>query len=302
MKVVILCGGKGTRLREEAEFRPKPMVEIGGRPILWHIMRIYSHQGFSEFVLCLGHWAWKIKEYFLNYRAMNCDFTIHAGFDRAIDFPRPPSGEDWEVTLTDTGQDTMTGSRVRRIAPYLPAGEDFMLTYGDGLANIDLRALLAFHRTHGKLATLTAVRHASRFGEVEIGDQNLVSRFAEKPGAQTRNRIAGGFFVFKYDILEYLSEDPDCVLEYEPLERLAREGQLAAYPHDGYWQCMDTQREWTLLNEQWTSGTAPWAIWRETTPRHHVAPITPPVSADRSTITRRRSTASTGKTLHPSAR
>jgi glucose-1-phosphate cytidylyltransferase len=274
MKVVILCGGKGTRLREETEFQPKPLVEIGGRPILWHIMKMYSHQGFSEFVLCLGQWAWKIKEYFLNYQTMNCDFTIRPGPDRAIDFHGSPSGEEWRITLADTGQDTMTGARVRQIAKYLPEGKDFMLTYGDGLADIDLHALLAFHRAHGRLATLTAVRHSSRFGELQIDDRNLVSKFAEKPGAQTRNCIAGGFFVFKYDALDYFSDDPDSVLEREPLERLVRDGQLAAYPHNGYWQCMDTQREWVLLNKQWAGGAARWAIWGKTKPRRDVLSVT----------------------------
>ena len=266
MKVVILCGGEGARLRQETEFRPKPMVEIGGKPILWHIMKLYAHQGFCDFVLCLGYQAWKIKEYFLNYQAMNCDFTVRTGRDRAIDVHGVHGGEDWQVTLADTGEHSMTGARVRRIQRYLLPGEDFMLTYGDGLADINLADLLAFHRTHGKLVTLTAVHSVGRFGEVESDERNLVRTFVEKPRKHERSRIAGGFFVCKYEFLDHLSEEADCVLEREPMERLVREGQLAAYPHDGYWQCMDTHREWLTLNEQWNRSDVPWAVWRNPSP------------------------------------
>jgi len=265
MKVVILCGGKGTRLREQSEFRPKPMIEIGGRPILWHIMKLYSHYGFCDFVLCLGYRGWDIKEYFLNYKAKNSDFTIRPGADRDIEFYEAAESENWKITLADTGQDTMTGARIKRVAHHLTPGEDFMLTYGDGLADLDIRTLLAFHRAHGKTATLTAVRSVGRFGEVTIDDQDQVASFAEKPRRQDSQRVAGGFFVFKYEILDYLDEDPSCILEREPLETLTREGQLAAYRHNGYWQCMDNYRDWMILNQAWSSGRAPWSVWQSST-------------------------------------
>lgn len=266
MKVVILCGGKGTRLREQSEFRPKPMIEIGGRPILWHIMKLYAHYGFCDFVLCLGYRGWDIKDYFLNYKAKNSDFTIQPGTDREIEFYESAENENWKITLADTGQDAMTGARIKRVAHHLTPGEEFMLTYGDGLADLDIRTLLAFHRAHGKIATLTAVHSVGRFGEVTIDDQDQVASFAEKPRCQETQRIAGGFFVFNYEMLDYLDEDPSCILERGPLEKLTEEGQLAAYRHNGYWQCMDNYREWMILNKAWSSGKAPWSVWQHSAP------------------------------------
>jgi glucose-1-phosphate cytidylyltransferase len=253
MKVVILCGGQGTRLREETEFRPKPMVEIGGRPILWHIMKLYASHGFHDFVLCLGYRGNIIREYFLNYQAMNRDFTINLG-RQEIEYHGAHQEEDFSVTLAETGEDTMTGGRLKRVARHL--NDDlFLLTYGDGLSDVDLSKLVQFHRSHGKLATVTVVRPVSRFGVVHIGTTDYVEAFAEKP--QSEGWISAGFFVFDRRVLEYLSGD-DCILERDPLERLARENQLVAFHHDGFFQAMDTYREYKQLNEIWASGEAPW--------------------------------------------
>ncbi|MCG3136824.1 MAG: Glucose-1-phosphate cytidylyltransferase [Phycisphaerae bacterium] len=277
MKVVILCGGEGTRLKEETEFRPKPMVPIGNRPILWHIMKLYASQGFSDFVLCLGYRGWDIKEYFLNYRTMNSDFRVQLGFDRAIDFYNQPDAENWTVTLAETGLKTMTGGRIKRIAKYLTPGEDFMVTYGDGLADIDLQELLKFHRSHQRLATLSAVSPHGRFGELNINPQQMIDRFAEKPENEVERRISGGFFIFKYGLLDYLTDD-QCVLERAPLEQLAGAGQLMAYQHNGFWQCMDTYREYVELNQAWVNGTAPWAVWQRSAPMLNVE-LPPPSDA-----------------------
>ena len=257
MKVVILCGGLGTRLREETEFRPKPMVEIGGRPILWHIMKNYAHHGFQEFVLCLGYRGNMIKDYFLNYAAMNNDFTIALGKQQRLEYHGGHAEESFQVTLVDTGQATMTGGRVQRIARFVD-GEPFMLTYGDGLANVDLQALLAFHRQHGKLATVTTVRPASRFGVLELDRTSKVEVFAEKP--QVDQWINAGFFVFEPGVLDYLSGGDECILERQPLERLAADGQLMAFCHTGFFFAMDTYREYEALNSMWNSGQAPWRI------------------------------------------
>jgi glucose-1-phosphate cytidylyltransferase len=254
--VVILCGGQGTRLREETEYKPKPMVPVGERPLLWHLMKLYSHHGLSNFVLCLGYRGEYIKDYFYNYEAMNSDFTVHLG-QRRVDF-HSSHPEDWRVTLADTGINAMTGARVKRVERYLEA-ERFCLTYGDGLSDIDIQAVLAFHRAHGKLMTLTAVQPPSRFGQLDFeGDR--VSTFVEKPTLGA-GYINGGFFVCERGVLDYLLPDVDCVLERAPLERLAADGQLMAYRHDGFWQCMDTVRDVKLLNDLWTSGEAPWRVW-----------------------------------------
>ncbi len=253
MKVVILCGGQGTRLREETEFRPKPMVEVGGRPILWHIMKLYAWYGFHDFVLCLGYRGNIIREYFLNYQAMNRDFTINLG-RQEIQYHGAHQEEDFSVTLAETGEDTQTGGRLRRVARHL--NDDlFLLTYGDGLADVDINKLVAFHRAHGKLATVTVVRPVSRFGVVHIGSANQVDAFAEKP--QSEGWISAGFFVCDRRVLSYLGGD-DCILEREPLERLAKENQLVAFHHEGFFQAMDTYREYKQLNELWASGQAPW--------------------------------------------
>ncbi len=256
MKVVVLCGGLGTRMREETEFRPKPLVDIGGRPILWHIMKWYGHQGFQDFVLCLGYKGNMIKEYFLNYEAMNNDFTICLGKASEIQFKGHHGEQDYQVTLADTGQDTMTGGRLARVRPYLP-NETFMLTYGDGLADVDLGALLAFHRSHGRIATVTTFRPVSRFGILDIDHNNQVSAFIEKPKSDAW--ASAGFFVFEPAVFDYLG-GKDCTLEREPLERLASEGQLMSYHHQGFFQAMDTYREYQALNDLWKSGEAPWAV------------------------------------------
>jgi glucose-1-phosphate cytidylyltransferase len=256
VKVVILCGGLGTRLREETEYRPKPLVDIGGHPILWHIMKIYAHHGFREFVLCLGYRGNMIKEYFLNYEAMNNDFTIGLGKLGATAYHGEHAEQDFRVTLADTGVNTMTGGRIKRIEKYIH-DDTFMVTYGDGLADVDLRALCAFHRAHGKLATITTIRPISRFGVLSLDDAK-VQGFAEKP--QVDGWISAGFLVFNRPVFDYMSGD-DCILEREPLERLAREGQLMAFRHEGCFYAMDTYREYEALNEIWNSGNAPWKVW-----------------------------------------
>jgi glucose-1-phosphate cytidylyltransferase len=257
MKVVVLCGGLGTRLREETEFRPKPMVEIGGRPILWHIMKIFAHSGYHEFVLCLGYRGNMIKEYFLNYEAMNNDFTICLGRESHIRFNGLHAEQGFEVTLAETGQNTMTGGRLRSVRKYVEGGT-FMLTYGDGVANIDIKRLLAFHKQHGKIATVTTVTPTSRFGIVEMSGSGQVMKFLEKP--RTDTFASAGFFVFEPRIFEYLGGD-ECILELDPLQRLAAEGQLMAYEHQGFFYAMDTYREYEYLNDLWAKKQAPWKVW-----------------------------------------
>jgi glucose-1-phosphate cytidylyltransferase len=254
MKVVILCGGQGTRLREETEFRPKPMVEVGGRPILWHIMKLYAWHGFNNFVLCLGYRGNMIREYFLNYHAMNSDFTVQLGRQHVQQYHGSHTEENFSVTLAETGDNTMTGGRVKRVGKYLD-DDLFLLTYGDGIADVDIKKLVAFHRNHGKLATVSVVRPLSRFGAVHIGQSGVVEAFAEKP--QSEGWINAGFFVFDRRVLDYLGAD-DCFLEREPLETLAREGELVAFQHTGFFQAMDTFREFKQLNDLWASGKAPW--------------------------------------------
>ncbi|MBY0507276.1 MAG: glucose-1-phosphate cytidylyltransferase [Bryobacteraceae bacterium] len=258
MKTVILCGGQGTRLREETEFRPKPLVEIGGKPILWHIMKTYAHYGFDDFVLCLGYRGNMIKEYFLNYAAMNNDFTIALGNKASIRFEGEHLEQGFQVTLADTGQETMTGGRIKRIQKYVD-GDLFMVTYGDGVADIDIRRLLDFHHRHGKAATITTVKPHSRFGILDTAADGRVQAFAEKP--QLDGWASAGFLVFDRKLFDYLDDD-STVLEREPLERLAQEGQLMAYRHEGSFYTMDTYREYLFLNDLWSSGKAPWGIWR----------------------------------------
>ncbi len=258
MKAVILCGGRGTRLREETEFRPKPMVEIGGRPILWHIMKIYAFYGFTDFVLCTGYKGEMIKEYFLNYEAMNNDFTIKLGSREQMHFHSNHSEKGWSVTIADTGENAMTGTRIKRVEKYIDT-EEFMLTYGDGLADINIKKLLEFHHSKGKIATVTGVRPASRFGEILVED-GKVKAFSEKPQS-SEGHINGGFFVFKRQFLERLTDDDTCVLEKEPLEKLALEGNLNMYFHPGFWYCMDTYRDFEYLKDLWQKGKANWNIW-----------------------------------------
>jgi glucose-1-phosphate cytidylyltransferase len=256
MKVVILAGGLGTRLAEETELKPKPMVEIGGRPILWHIMKHYAHHGFKEFFVALGHKAEVVKRHFLDYYFLNSSLTINlaSGDVRVYD----KQSEDWIVHLMDTGRQTNTGGRVKRLAPSV--GEStFMVTYGDGVADVNLQALLSFHRSLGRIATVTAVRPPARFGGL-VFDGDLVTSFTEKPQIG-EGWINGGFLVFEPDIFNYLEGDHSS-LEADALERLAVDRQLAAYRHEGFWQCMDTLRDKRLLEDLWQKGQAPWRVWR----------------------------------------
>ena len=257
---IILCGGMGMRLREETEYRPKPMVEIGGRPILWHIMKLYAAHGFTDFILCLGYKGEAIKEYFLNYATMHNDCTIKLGVPDSLRFHNNHLEHGWTVTLANTGLGAMTGSRIKQVERYVDGGE-FLLTYGDGVADVNVRDVLAFHRRHGKAGTVVGVRPPSRFGEL-VTERDLVVEFSEKPQA-SQGFINGGFFVFQRRFFEYLSADPQCVLEREPLERLAKEGQLVRYAHHGFWQCMDTPRDVRLLESLWESGNPPWKVWAD---------------------------------------
>ena len=257
MKVVVLCGGLGTRLREETEFRPKPMVDVGGKPILWHIMKTYAHHGFRDFVICLGYRGNSIKEYFLNYEAMNNDFTICLGKKSHIHFDGSHQEQDFRVTLADTGLESMTGGRLGRVKKYI-TDDTFLLTYGDGLSDINIADLVAFHKSHGRLATVSTVRPISRFGIVTLDPDSNVMDFMEKPRAE--GWASAGFFVFDRAIFDYLGGD-DCILEGGPLERLAKEGELVAYQHEGFFFAMDTYREYKYLNEVWASGEAPWKVW-----------------------------------------
>ena len=260
MKVVILCGGRGTRLREETEIRPKPLVEVGNRPILWHIMKIYSYYGFNDFVLCLGYKGDLIKDYFLNYEAMNNDFTINLGNRNNISFHNAHLEKDWNVTLVNTGAHTQTGARIKKIEEYIDE-DNFMVTYGDGVGNVDIMKLLECHKGNKSIGTLTGVHPSSRFGELVVKEKDIVE-FNEKP-LVSQGFINGGFFVFNKRIFRYLSNDEDCALEHEPLGKLAADGELSVYKHNGFWQCMDTQRELDLLNELWKQGSAPWKIWKD---------------------------------------
>ncbi|MBP7860122.1 glucose-1-phosphate cytidylyltransferase [bacterium] len=257
MKVAILAGGLGTRLQEETQIKPKPMVEIGGRPILWHIMKIYSHFGFKEFVIALGYRGGIIKDYFLNYRTRDSNLVIDLkSGDTQV--ASAHDVEDWKVHLIDTGIDTMTGGRIKRVADYL-GDEPFMVTYGDGIADINLKAVLELHQKENRIATVSAVRPPARFGQIRL-DKTGVIGFAEKPQADS-GWINGGFFVLDSKIKKYINDD-DTVFEREPLERLAQEGMLSSYQHDGFWQCMDTVRDVELLQSLWASGNAPWRIWK----------------------------------------
>lgn len=254
MKIAILCGGMGTRLREETVVRPKPMVEIGGRPILWHIMKIYARHGWRDFVLCLGHKGDVIRDYFLNYELRNRDVTVTLGTGDVHIHDGEHGEAGWKVTLAETGEKSYTGGRLRRVGPYLGSGR-FMATYGDGVADIDITRLLEFHDRQGKLGTVTAVRPSSRFGELAIED-GMVKVFKEKPQVH-EGWINGGFFVFERPVLDLIGGDDDS-LEQGLLAKLSELGQLAVYQHQGFWQCMDTYRELEILNELWRTGHAPW--------------------------------------------
>lgn len=255
MKVVILAGGMGTRLTEETDTRPKPMVEIGSKPILWHIMKHYAHFDFKEFVVALGYKGDSIKRYFLDYARVNSNFAVHLLSGDVL--RHGTSQDDWTVNLIDTGLHTITGGRIKRLAPLI-GRETFMMTYGDGVSNVDLQQLLSFHRKHNRLATVTAVRPPARFGGL-VFDGDAVVQFTEKPQAG-EGWINGGYFVLEPGVMDYIAGD-DTHLEREPLERLAADGQLVAYRHDDFWQCMDTLRDVRLLERLWSSGDAPWKVW-----------------------------------------
>ena len=257
MKAVILAGGFGTRISEESHLRPKPMIEIGSRPILWHIMKLFSHFGVNEFVVCLGYRGYMIKEYFTNYVLHNADLTVDLGRG-SVEY-HATNHEPWKVTLVDTGAESMTGGRLRRVADYLTPGEPFFFTYGDGVADVDLAALLAFHKGHGKQATVTAVSPPGRYGALEIVDGG-VRRFVEKPPGD-EGLINGGFFVLQPEVVSRIAGD-SVTWEAEPLQGLARDGELMAFHHAGFWTGMDTLRDKNNLEALWASGEAPWRLWK----------------------------------------
>jgi glucose-1-phosphate cytidylyltransferase len=258
VKVVILCGGVGTRLKEETEFKPKPLVHVGTKPIIWHIMKIYSHFGYNNFVLCLGYKGELIKEYFYNYEILNNDFTVVLGDHNNIQAHNAPPETGWSITLVDTGLETLKGARIKKVERFID-GDIFLTTYGDGVAQIDINKLIAFHKEHGKVATISGVHPPSRFGEL-IVEGDLVKEFSEKPQT-SYGRINGGFFVFNREIFNYLEDKESCDLEYGALEVLAKNEQLMMYDGCGFWQCMDTMRDAGLLNKLWESGDAPWKVW-----------------------------------------
>jgi len=256
LKVVILAGGFGTRISEESHLKPKPMIEIGERPILWHIMKIYSSYGFNDFIICLGYKAYIIKEYFADYYLHTSDVTFDLSCNSMT--VHNNNSEPWKVTLVDTGLETMTGGRIRRIQPYI-GSETFLLTYGDGVSDVNLSELVRFHQSHEKTMTVTAIRLDQRFGILAVDESNKINAFREK-SKDDCDTINGGFMVCNPEIFHYLKGD-DTILEKEPIESLVRDGQLMAYKHDGFWQCMDTQRDKQRLENVWATGSAPWKIW-----------------------------------------
>ena len=257
MKAVILAGGMGTRISEESQYKPKPMIEVGGMPIIWHIMKVYSAFGINDFVICAGYKQYMVKEWFNNYFLYTSDVTFDFSEERRISL-HDRCSEPWKVTVVDTGLNTMTGGRIKRIQKYI-GDEPFLMTYGDGVCDVDIRKLIAFHKSHGKLATLTAVLMDQSKGVLNIGGDNAVRSFREK-AAQDSAPINAGFMVLEPEVFNYLTDD-DCVFEQEPLQRLAEEGQLMSYQHRGFWQCMDTLREKMELETLWNSGKAPWKVW-----------------------------------------
>ena len=258
MKIVILAGGYGTRISEESHLKPKPMIEIGGKPILWHILKIYSHYGFNDFIICLGYKAYSIKEYFANYFLHESDVTFDFTNHNQM-ITHSHSAEPWKVTLINTGLDTMTGGRVKRVAKFI-GNETFMLTYGDGVSDVNIPALLEFHKKNNHKATLTSIQPSGRFGALELDPENKILGFKEKPKGEM-GWVNGGFMVLEPSVLDLIKDDTT-VFEKEPLETLANKGELAAFKHDGFWQPMDTLRDKTYLEELWSSGKAPWKIWK----------------------------------------
>jgi glucose-1-phosphate cytidylyltransferase len=261
MKVVILCGGQGTRIRGVDDSLPKPMIPVGSYPIVWHIMRTYAHFDHKDFVLCLGYKGDAIKNFFLNYRAMVSDFTIDFSAGRELTFDQAQEAIDWKVTCAETGPDTLTGSRIKKIERYIGDDDMFMLTYGDGVCDIDINELVEFHKSHGKILTVSGVRPPGRFGELETNDDGQIVEFNEKPQA-SGGRISGGYFVCNREIFNYLDGSRDDeTFETDPMRNIARDGEMMLYSHDGFWQCMDTFRDYKLLNDLLEEGNAPWIKW-----------------------------------------
>lgn len=260
MKVVILCGGQGTRIRDVSESLPKPLIPIGSLPILWHIMKHYANMGHREFVLCLGYKGQVIKDFFLNYESHTRDFSLNLGATKEVEYHTEHEEADWRVTLADTGLDAMTGARVRKIRKYVGNDENFMLTYGDGVGNVDIQKLVEFHKSHGKILTVTGVRPPGRFGELMNDAAGRVTEFNEKPQA-TGGRISGGFFVCRKEIFDYLDDREDLTFETDPMRKLVADGQMMMYEHDGFWQPMDTYRDYMYLNGLIAKGEAPWFKW-----------------------------------------
>jgi glucose-1-phosphate cytidylyltransferase len=260
MPVVILCGGQGTRLREETEYRPKPMVEIGDRPILWHIMKTYGAFGVRRFILCLGYKGWVIKQFFLRYHELERDFTVTMDGSRPLEFHNDVGDEPWRVTCAETGDETGTGGRLQRVRHYIDT-PTFFFTYGDAVGDVDLPRLLDLHYREGRTATVTGVHPTSRYGEMKTEGGRVVE-FNEKPTV-AEGSVSGGFFVFERGVFDYLSDDPGLFLELEPLQRLARDGELSVHRHEGFWHPMDTYRDYLHLNEVWKRGGAPWKIWKD---------------------------------------
>lgn len=254
MKAVILCGGRGTRMREETEYRPKPLVLIGGKPIIWHIMKIYSHYGINEFVLCVGYKGDMIKQYFMDMHWRNNDFTSHINGGNEIKF-HTKEKEDWKVTIVDTGLETLTGGRLKKIEKYID--DDFFMTYGDGVCDIDIDKLIKFHQEKGRVATLTGVHPLSPFGLIEV-DDGIVKSFKEKP--RLKDMINGGYMILNKKVFSYISNE-DCMFEEEPLRNLAKSSELAVYRHDGFWTAIDTFKDFEKINKMWDQGERPWAIW-----------------------------------------
>jgi len=260
MKVVILCGGQGTRIRDVADNIPKPMIPLGGEPILWHIMKYYASFGYKEFILCLGYRGKEIKDYFLNYEYATTDYTITLGNKDSIVFHNKHNEQDWKITFAETGLNSMTGARIKRIKKYIQPGEAFFLTYGDGVSDVDINKLYNFHKSNGKTLTLTGVRPPGRFGEILVDNKGAITEFSEKPQA-TEGRINGGFFVCEYSLFDFLNDEENLIFEGEPMKKLVHEKEIMQFNHDGFWQPMDTFREYTLLNSLLTNNKAPWKIW-----------------------------------------
>jgi glucose-1-phosphate cytidylyltransferase len=260
MKVCILCGGYGTRIRDVAENLPKPMIPVGGYPILWHIMKYFATWGHNHFILCLGYKGDSIRDFFMNYRSHTADFTIDLGGNRPIDYHNTEMVENWYVTLAETGLNAMTGARIKRVKKYLSGEENFILTYGDGVGDINIQKLLKFHQSHGKILTVTGVRPPGRFGELQCDNNGLVTEFNEKPQT-TGGRISGGFFICRKEIFNYIDDKETTVFEQKPLRNLVSAGEMMVFKHEGFWQPMDTSREYQLLNNLYEQKKAPWVIW-----------------------------------------